>query len=329
MLKGDSNIVIYQTPDGETEIDVRLEGDTVWLSQAEIALLYDTDRTSISRHITNIYKSEELDESATCAKIAQVRFEGNRRIERTINTYNLDMIISVGYRVNSKYATRFRMWANRILKEYLTRGYAINQNARIEQLEELKQTIAIMSNVIAAHQVTKDEAIGLLRVISDYTYALDTLDRYDFQQLEISNVTTLESFRATYENAMEALRTLKRRFGESALFANEKDESFKSTLGAIYQTFGGEELYPSVEEKAANLLYLVVKNHSFSDGNKRIAAFLFLWFLENNGILYRKDGTRLLDNNTLVALTLMIAESNVEEKEIMIKVVVNLINHNN
>lgn len=329
MLKGDSNIVIYQTPDGETEIDVRLEGDTVWLSQAEIALLYDTDRTSISRHITNIYKSEELDESATCAKIAQVRFEGNRRIERTINTYNLDMIISVGYRVNSKYATRFRMWANRILKEYLTRGYAINHNAKAEQLEELKQTIAIMSNVIAAHQVTKDEAIGLLRVISDYTYALDTLDRYDFQQLEISNVTTLEGFRATYENAMEALRTLKRRFGESALFANEKDESFKSTLGAIYQTFGGEELYPSVEEKAANLLYLVVKNHSFSDGNKRIAAFLFLWFLENNGILYRKDGTRLLDNNTLVALTLMIAESNVEEKEIMTKVVVNLINQNN
>ena len=156
----------------------------MWLSQAEIALLYDTDRTSISRHITNIYKSEELDESATCAKIAQVRFEGNRRIERTINTYNLDMIISVGYRVNSKYATRFRMWANRILKEYLTRGYAINQNARIEQLEELKQTIAIMSNVIAAHQVTKDEAIGLLRVISDYTYALDTLDRYDFQHLK-------------------------------------------------------------------------------------------------------------------------------------------------
>ena len=229
MLKGDSNIVIYQTPDGETEIDVRLEGDTVWLSQAEIALLYDTDRTSISRHITNIYKSEELDESATCAKIAQVRFEGNRRIERTINTYNLDMIISVGYRVNSKYATRFRMWANRILKEYLTRGYAINQNARIEQLEELKQTISIMSNVIAAHQVTKDEAIGLLRVISDYTYALDTLDRYDFQQLEISNVTTLEGFRATYENAMEALRTLKRRFAED----------FFKLLALVYEHVAG------------------------------------------------------------------------------------------
>lgn len=329
MLKGDSNIVIYQTPDGETSIDVRLEGDTVWLSRMQIAELLQTKPQNISLHIGNIYREQELDANSTRKDFFLVQTEGKREVSRRIQLYNLDVIISVGYRVKSKRATQFRIWANKVLKEYIIKGYAINQNARIEQLEELKQTIAIMSNVIAAHQVTKDEAIGLLRVISDYTYALDTLDRYDFQQLEISNVTTLEGFRATYENAMEALRTLKRRFGESALFANEKDESFKSTLGAIYQTFGGEELYPSVEEKAANLLYLVVKNHSFSDGNKRIAAFLFLWFLENNGILYRKDGTRLLDNNTLVALTLMIAESNVEEKEIMIKVVVNLINHNN
>lgn len=329
MLKGDSNIVIYQTPDGETSIDVRLEGDTVWLSRMQIAELLQTKPQNISLHIGNIYREQELDANSTRKDFFLVQTEGKREVSRRIQLYNLDVIISVGYRVKSKRATQFRIWANKVLKEYIIKGYAINQNARIEQLEELKQTIAIMSNVIAAHQVTKDEAIGLLRVISDYTYALDTLDRYDFQRLEISNVTTLEGFRATYENAMEALRTLKRRFGESALFANEKDESFKSTLGAIYQTFGGEELYPSVEEKAANLLYLVVKNHSFSDGNKRIAAFLFLWFLENNGILYRKDGTRLLDNNTLVALTLMIAESNVEEKEIMIKVVVNLINQNN
>ena len=329
MLKGDSNIVIYQTPDGETSIDVRLEGDTVWLSRMQIAELLQTKPQNISLHIGNIYREQELDANSTRKDFFLVQTEGKREVSRRIQLYNLDVIISVGYRVKSKRATQFRIWANKVLKEYIIKGYAINQNARIEQLEELKQTIAIMSNVIAAQQVTKDEAIGLLRVISDYTYALDTLDRYDFQQLEISNVTTLEGFRATYENAMEALRTLKRRFGESALFANEKDESFKSTLGAIYQTFGGEELYPSVEEKAANLLYLVVKNHSFSDGNKRIAAFLFLWFLENNGILYRKDGTRLLDNNTLVALTLMIAESNVEEKDIMIKVVVNLINHNN
>ena len=329
MLKGDSNIVIYQTPDGETSIDVRLEGDTVWLSRMQIAELLQTKPQNISLHIGNIYREQELDANSTRKDFFLVQTEGKREVSRRIQLYNLDVIISVGYRVKSKRATQFRIWANKVLKEYIIKGYAINQNARIEQLEELKQTISIMSNVIAAHQVTKDEAIGLLRVISDYTYALDTLDRYDFQQLEISNVTTLEGFRATYENAMEALRTLKRRFGESALFANEKDESFKSTLGAIYQTFGGEELYPSVEEKAANLLYLVVKNHSFSDGNKRIAAFLFLWFLENNGILYRKDGTRLLDNNTLVALTLMIAESNVEEKDIMIKVVVNLINQNN
>lgn len=329
MQKNDSNIVIYETPDGETIIDVRLEGDTVWLSQAQLAILYDTDRTSIGRHIRNIYNSGELDEEATCAKNAQVQIEGNRRVKRITYTYNLDMIISVGYRVNSKHATNFRIWANRILKEYLIKGYAINHNARVEQLEELKRTIAIMRDVLAHKNITKGEAVGLLKVISDYTYGLETLDRYDYQTLEIAGTTTNESFRATYDNAMEALGTLKEKFGGNDLFAHEKDDSFKSTMGVLYQTWGGSELYPSVEEKAANLLYLTVKNHSFSDGNKRIAAFLFLWFLEKNGILYREDGSRLLDNNTLVALTLMIAESNVEEKDIMTKVVINLINKNN
>ena len=329
MQKNDSNIVIYETPDGETVIDVRLEGDTVWLSQAQLAILYDTDRTSIGRHIRNIYNSGELDEEATCAKNAQVQIEGNRRVKRITYTYNLDMIISVGYRVNSKHATNFRIWANRILKEYLIKGYAINHNARVEQLEELKRTIAIMRDVLAHKNITKGEAVGLLKVISDYTYGLETLDRYDYQTLEIAGTTTIEPFRATYDNAMEALETLKEKFGGSDLFAHEKDDSFKSTMGVLYQTWGGNELYPSIEEKAANLLYLTVKNHSFSDGNKRIAAFLFLWFLEKNGILYREDGSRLLDNNTLVALTLMIAESNVEEKDIMTKVVINLINKNN
>jgi prophage maintenance system killer protein len=329
MLNSDSHIEIYQTPDGSTELNVRLDGDTVWLSQAQLALLYDTDRTSIGRHIRNIYRSGELDEVTTCAKNAQVQIEGNRRVKRSTLTYNLDMIISVGYRVNSKHATNFRIWANRILKEYLIKGYAINHNARVEQLDELKQTIAIMRNVLAHKSVTKGEAVGLLRVISDYTYGLETLDRYDYQTLEIAKTTTEEPFRATYENAIEALGVLKHKFGGSDLFAHEKDDSFKSTMGVIYQTFDGAELYPSIEEKASNLLYLTVKNHSFSDGNKRIAAFLFLWFLEKNGILYREDGSRLLDNNTLVALTLMIAESKVEEKDIMTKVVVNLINQNN
>lgn len=329
MQTTESNIAIYQTPDGETIIDVRLEGDTVWLSQAQLALLYNTDRTSIGRHIRNIYSSGELDEESTCVKNAQVQIEGSRRVKRTTYTYNLDMIISVGYRVNSKHATNFRIWANRILKEYLIKGYAINHNAKAEQLDELKQTIVIMRNVLAHKSITQDEAVGLLRVISDYSYGLDTLDRYDYQTLDITQTTKREVFRATYKDAIEALAILKDKFGGSDLFAHEKDDSFKSTMGVIYQTFDGQELYPSIEEKAANLLYLTVKNHSFSDGNKRIAAFLFLWFLEKNGILYREDGSRLLDNNTLVALTLMIAQSKVEEKDIMTKVVVNLINQNN
>jgi prophage maintenance system killer protein len=327
MNKGE--IIIYQSEDGHTELNVRLDGDTVWLSQAQIAHLFQTDRTSIVRHINNIYRNGELKKEATCAIFTQVQTEGTRQVRRSLPLYTLDMIISVGYRVNSKQATQFRIWANRVLKEYLVQGYAVRRDLQSEQLEELKRTIAVMSNVLAAKAVTRDEAVGLLRVISDFSYGLDTLDRYDYQQLELSHTTAEERFRATYENAMEALQTLKKEFGASELFAREKDESFRSTMGAIYQTYGGEDLYPSVEEKAANLLYLTVKNHSFSDGNKRIAAFLFLWFMERNGILYREDGSRRVENNTLVALTLMIAESRVEEKDIMTKVVVNLINNRN
>ena len=322
-------IVIYRTSDGETRLEVRLESESVWLTQAQIALLFGTEVPAISKHIRNIYRSGELDPDSTVSKMEIVRQEGTRIVKRRVETYNLDMILSVGYRVNSKNATRFRVWANRVLKEYLIKGYAVDRQAKAEQLEELKRTVRLLSNVLSAKEVTRSEAVGLLRVITDYTYGLDTLDRYDYQQLEISATTSEASFRATYENAMQALQVLRDKFGGSELFAPEKDESFRSTMGVIYQTFDGRELYPSVEEKAANLLYLTVKNHSFSDGNKRIAAFLFLWFLENNRILYRADGSRLVDNNTLVALTLMIAESRTEEKEVMTKVVVNLINRNN
>ena len=322
-------VIIYQSSDGQTELDVRLEGDTVWLSQAQIAQLLQVRPQNITIHIRNLYREGELMQESTCKDFLQVQNEGGRLITRKIKFYNLDVIISVGYRVKSLRGTQFRIWANRVLKEYLIQGYAINCNAKSEQLEELKRTIAVMSDVLASKSVTKDEAVGLLKVISDFAYGLDTLDRYDYQQLTISDVTTEEPFRATYENAMEALQQLKSQFGASDLFAREKDGSFHSTMGAIYQTFGGRDLYPSVEEKAANLLYLTTKNHSFSDGNKRIAAFLFLWFMEKNGILYRQDGSRLIDNNTLVALTLMIAESRTEEKDIMTKVVVNLINKRN
>lgn len=323
------NIVIYQTKDGKTSIDVKLEDETVWLNQAQMAELFQTDRTSIVKHVNNIYKSEELVKDSTCAKIAHVQIEGNRTIKRNVVIYNLDVIISVGYRVNSMRGTQFRVWANKVLKEYLIKGYAINQQAKASQLEDLKNTVRLLSNVIEHKQLTLDEANGLLRVITDYTYGLDTLDKYDFQQLEVVSTTPSREFRATYEEAMGAIHLLQEKFGSSDLFGNEKDQSFKSSINTIYQTFGGEDLYPSIEEKASMLFYLVVKNHSFSDGNKRIAAFLFLWFLEKNGILYKSDGSKLIGNNTLVALTLMIAESRTEEKDMMVKVVINLINKNN
>ena len=322
-------ILIYQAPDGTTNLDVRLEDETIWLTQRQIAILFGTEVPAISKHIRNIYSSRELEEISTISKMEIVQQEGKREIAREVSFFNLDMILSVGYRVNSKNATQFRIWANKVLKEYIVKGYAINQRAKTEQLEDLKQTIKLLSNVIQNKELTADESQGLLQVITEYTYALDTLDRYDYQSLEINATTTETPFRATYENAIEALDTLRRKFGSGGLFGNEKDQSFQSSINTIYQTFDGKDLYPSIEEKAAMLLYLVVKNHSFSDGNKRIAAFLFIWFLEKNGILYKANGSRLIENNTLVALTLMIAESRTEEKDIMVKVVVNLINRNN
>ena len=243
--------------------------------------------------------------------------------------YNLDAILSVGYRVNSKNATRFRIWANKVLKEYLIKGYVVKENIKLEQYEDLKQTIKVLANVLDHKTLEYSEATGLLRVVTDYAYALDTLDRYDYQQLKIDKTTNKEQFTATYENAIAAIEELRKKFGGSSLFGNEKDQSFKGSIGTIYQTFGGQELYPSVEEKAAMLLYLVTKNHSFSDGNKRIAAFLFLWFMERNGILYNSDRSKRIGNNALVALTLMIAESRTEEMDTMVKVIVNLINRDN
>lgn len=330
MELNDNKIVIYQTADGQTVIDVKLESETLWLSQAQMAELFQTDRTSILRHIKNIYKTGELEEKPTCAFFAQVREEGQRTVTRQIPYYNLDVILSVGYRVNSMRGTQFRIWANRILKEYLIKGYAINNDLVSQKYEELSQLVHILGRTINQQpELTHTESHELINVVADYTYALDTLDRYDYQQLVVDETTPKERFHATYENAMAAINMLKEKFGESRWFGNEKDDSFKSSIGQIYQTFGGEDLYPSVEEKAAILLYLVTKNHSFSDGNKRIAATLFLWFMQNNGILYHTDGSKRISDGTLVALTLMIAESCTEEKDVMVKVVVNLINKNN
>ena len=323
-------IVIYQTEDGKTQIDVRLENETVWLTQAQMAELFKSSRTNVLEHIQHIYEDEELEKEATCRNFRQVRQEGKRTVNRAIIMYNLDMIISVGYRVNSKRGVKFRQWANKVIKDYLIKGYAVNERIRHEQIGELRQLVGMLGRTLQNQEViSNDETTALFEVVTDYTYALDTLDNYDYERLSIDKTTKEEPFHATYENAMEAIDGLREKFGGSVLFGNEKDESFKSSIGQIYQTFGGEELYPSVEEKAAMLLYLVTKNHSFSDGNKRIAATLFLWFLNNNGILYREDGSKRLADNTLVALTLMIAESKTEEKDVMVKVVVNLINQKN
>ena len=332
-MDNNNQIIIYQTADNQTQIDVRMENDTVWLTQAQMADLFQKDRTVISRHIRNVFKEGELDESLVCAKFALPKKYGRREgyIQETEATiYNLDVIISVGYRVKSQRGVQFRQWANRVLKQYLIKGYAINERLRHEQISELRQLVQVVSRTLQhREQENTIETQDLLDVVVDYTYALDTLDNYDYERLTIDQTTKVASFHATYENAMEQIQRLRDKFGASVLFGNEKDDSFKSSIGQIYQTFGDEELYPSVEEKAAMLLYLVTKNHSFSDGNKRIAATLFLWFLNNNKILYNSDGSKRIADSTLVALTLMIAESKTEEKDVMVKVVVNLINQRN
>ena len=326
-----SSIVLFTTEDGNTRLEVKLEKDTVWLNREQIAQLYGRDYKTIAKHINNALR-EELEGEPVVAKFATPkkygRKEGYNQMQN-IDYYNLDMIISVGYRVKSRNGIVFRKWANNILKQYLIKGYAIDQR-RLDHYDELKDVVRLMSRALTLQdKVSEGEYAGLFNVITDYVYALDTLDRYDYQTLGIEKTTKEEPFRATYENAMDAINALKVKFGGSQWFANEKDDSFKSSIGQIYQTFGGEDLYPSVEEKAAMLLYLVVKNHSFSDGNKRIAAMLFLWFMEKNGVLYSADGRKRIADNTLVALTLMIAESRTEEKDVMVKVVVNLINKDN
>ena len=327
-----NQIIIYQTEDGQTQVDVRLENDMIWLTRQQIAVLFGRDYKTISKHINNALK-EELAGSVVVAKFANTTQHGaieGKTQTHEIDYFNLEVITSVGYRVKSKRGVQFRQWANNVLKQYLIKGYAVNERMRKEQIGELRQLVGMLGRTIQNQPLlSNDETNALFEVVTDYTYALDTLDNYDYERLTINKTTKEEPFHATYENAMEAINGLREKFGGSVLFGNEKDDSFKSSIGQIYQTFGGEELYPSVEEKAAMLLYLVTKNHSFSDGNKRIAATLFLWFLNNNHILYYPDGSKRIADSTLVALTLMIAESRTEEKDVMVKVVVNLINKNN
>ena len=319
-----SAIEIFTSEDGATQLQVKLENETVWLSTHQMAMLFNREESNIRRHVINVFKEGELTHENN------VHFLHVNGIKKPVPFYNLDVIISVGYRVKSQRGTQFRRWANKVLKDYLIKGYLVSEQLKLNRYNELKSVVRIMGETIQRqNKLTSRQAKGLLSVVTDYVYALDTLDRYDYQQLSIEKTTNENHFHATYANAMEAIMSLREKFGGNGLFANEKDDSFKSSIGQIYQTWDGQDLYPSVEEKAAMLLYLVTKNHSFSDGNKRIAATLFLWFMENNGILYNDDGSKRIADNTLVALTLMIAESRPEEKDVMIKVIVNLINQNN
>jgi len=319
-------IVIYRTNDGRVKLDVKLERETVWLNQSQLAKLFDRDQSVISRHIKNIFKEQELDDKSN------MQFLHIPKSDKPVAFFNLDVIISLGYRVKSQRGTQFRIWANKVLKDYLIKGYAIYEKRLMEKAErvkELEQTLKIFSKVVESYHLEKDEFAGILTVISNYTLALNLLDQYDKQELVVEKTTQKEKFKLTYEGAIKVVNGLREKFGGSNLFGREKDKSFRGTLGAIYQTFNRKDLYPSIEEKAANLLYLTIKNHSFVDGNKRIAAALFLWFLDRNKLLYNKKGYKRIADNALVALCLMMAESKPKDKEIIIKVVVNLINKNN
>lgn len=304
-----SKIVIYQTQDGKTSIDVKLEQDTVWLTQAQMAELFQKDQSVIARHIANVFKEGELDKNSNM----QILHNTLSKYKPT-TIYNLDVVISVGYRVKSQRGTQFRIWANSVLKDYLIRGIAVNDN-RLKQLGEAIKILKRTTNQLDAQQ--------MLAVVEQYTIALDLLDDYDHQCIRKPDGNKA-TYVLTYEECRNVINSMKFNT-DSDLFGNEKDKSFYSSIGAIYQTFGGEDVYPSVEEKAANLLYFITKNHSFNDGNKRIAATIFLYFLQKNRILYHEDGEKRINDSTLVAITIMIAESKTEEKEIMTRLVMNFL----
>jgi len=325
-----SDILLYQSPDGQIQLDVQLDHDTVWLTQAQMSELFSRERSVISKHLRNIFQTGELDEESNVQKMHIAS------ADRPITRYNLEVIISVGYRVNSVKGVRFRQWATQVLRQYLVQGYALNEKRLREsqrQLTDLKRLVQLQAEVASSQELTADQSDALLRILGDYARALDVLDQYDHQRLRVARDTVAPAadagFELTYESAMQAIDALRVQFGGSELFGREKDKSFESSVRTIYQSFGGQDMYPSVEEKAANLLYFVVKNHSFSDGNKRIAAFLFVYFLDRNGCLYHRNGSRRIADNALVALTLLIAESRPEDKDVMATLVVNLTNGEN
>lgn len=323
----DNSIVIYKTSNNQIDVEIDYKNDTLWLNVEKISDLFEKDRSTVQRHIKNIYKEGELEQGATCAFFAQVQKEGSRNVTRQIPYYNLDVILAVGYRVSSKVATDFRKWATGVLKQYLVSGYAINEKRlaeKQEQIEVLKNSLNLLTRSITSQAKNIDDAQNLAKVLEVFAKGLGLLDDYDNKTLVTKGLTKREAVKISKDEYLELISRMKPEFG-SDVFANPKDESFDSSINQIYQTFGGEDCYPTLEEKAAMLLYMLVKNHSFTDGNKRIGAACFLHFLERNDMLYQ-NGTPILDNATLFALTLLIASSKPEEKDTMKQVILSVLN---
>ncbi|MBR1373168.1 virulence protein RhuM/Fic/DOC family protein [bacterium] len=323
-----NQIVIYTAQNGQIQIDVKIQDETAWLTQDQMAKLFDTDRTAIVKHIKNILKEGELEEGATCAKIAQVQTEGKRQVQRHKKYYNLDMILSVGYRVTSRTATHFRIWANKVLKEFLLRGYAINTNTLMvdrSKMEALQESLNLFARSISNQSQTLEDAQGISNLLTDFVKGLNLLDDFDHKNLDVSGRTKQKAIIISEKEFLTVIDKMKGRFA-SDVFAKPKDDSFASSVGQIYQTFDNKDLYDTLEEKAAMLLYLVVKNHSFVDGNKRIGASCFVYFLNKNGLLYNDLKQPVIDDATLFALTLLIAESSPSEKETVKQVIISVLN---
>ena len=320
-------LVLFKSSNSGTEFQIILDGknDTVWVTEQQLTELFGKARRTIGEHIRNIYKEGELDQKSTWRNFRQVQKEGERDISRTISAFNLDVVISVGYRVKSSVGVEFRRWATQRLKDYLIKGYAVNQ----ERLSQLQQSFQLIREAALSDDFSKAQVKEIIDVLADYALGLDILDGYDKQNLEMGMVQPNSIFQISYQEAKVAIEELRIKFGGSLLFGNEKDDSFKSSISTINQTFDCKELYPSIEEKAAHLLYFVVKNHSFTDGNKRIAAWLFVWYLAKNNYLLNSKRIPKVANNALAAITLMVALSKPEEKDLMILVIVNSINKAN
>ncbi len=330
---GKGDIIIYQPENDFPALEVRLDQETVWLTQKQISQLFNTERSVITKHINNIFKTSELSKDSVCAKFAHTATDGK---SYQTQYYNLDLIISVGYRVNSKMGTRFRIWATNVLKQHIIQGYTINeqrlQEAR-DNFSKLKDSVEVFQRVVENRTLTDAEAKGIVQVIRDYAHALDTLDGYDRQTLAVQNVNTAERFTLNYKKARTALQELINAESEKPdrgnLYGKEHGKILQGIIASVYQTVGGQDAYPSIEEKAAHLLYFLIKNHPFVDGNKRVAGAMFLWFLDQNHWLYRSDGSKRIADNALTALCLMVAQSDPKEKDLIVKVIINLINKDN